>query len=84
MTLTDRVAIVTGASQGIGSAIAVALASAGARVVLAARNGDGLLATGRRIGEAARWCAVKTDVTSEDEATFLVSATPAFAPRAPY
>jgi 3-oxoacyl-[acyl-carrier protein] reductase len=36
--LNDRVALVTGASQGIGEAVARALADAGAGVVLAARN----------------------------------------------
>jgi 3-oxoacyl-[acyl-carrier protein] reductase len=42
--LTDRVALVTGASQGIGEAIARALAEAGAKVVLAARNQEKLAA----------------------------------------
>jgi 3-oxoacyl-[acyl-carrier protein] reductase len=37
-SLKDRVALVTGASQGIGRAIALALSCAGARVVIAARN----------------------------------------------
>ncbi len=37
-SLKDRVALVTGASQGIGRATALALAAAGARVVAAARN----------------------------------------------
>lgn len=37
-SLKERVALVTGASQGIGRAIALALSCAGARVVLAARN----------------------------------------------
>ena len=32
--LTDKVAIVTGASKGIGSGIAIALAAAGARVAV--------------------------------------------------
>ena len=41
-SLKDRVALVTGASQGIGRAIALALSCAGARVVLAARNAEKL------------------------------------------
>jgi 3-oxoacyl-[acyl-carrier protein] reductase len=41
-SLKDRVALVTGASQGIGRATALALSGAGARVVAAARNIDKL------------------------------------------
>ena len=40
MDLTDSVAIVTGASRGVGAATAVALAAAGARVACAARATD--------------------------------------------
>ena len=40
--LTGRVAIVTGASRGIGRSTALALATAGARVVLGARSAGAL------------------------------------------
>jgi 3-oxoacyl-[acyl-carrier protein] reductase len=50
--LDNRTALVTGASQGIGEAIARRLAEQGARVVLAARNEEKLKALAARIGEA--------------------------------
>jgi 3-oxoacyl-[acyl-carrier protein] reductase len=49
-SLKDRVALVTGASQGIGRATALALAKAGARVAVAARNTEKLAAV---VGEIA-------------------------------
>jgi NAD(P)-dependent dehydrogenase (short-subunit alcohol dehydrogenase family) len=61
--LDGRLALVTGASRGIGAATAEALAAAGARVVLAARDRDALEAVASRIedtGGEAR--AVATDV----------------------
>jgi 3-oxoacyl-[acyl-carrier protein] reductase len=48
-SLKDRVALVTGASQGIGRASALALASAGARVIAAARNREKLDALAQEI-----------------------------------
>ncbi len=47
--LTDRVAIVTGAGRGIGAASAVALAEAGADVVLAARTDEQLRAVASQV-----------------------------------
>src|SRR5450755_50944 len=63
-----RVALVTGASQGIGRACALVLAGAGAKVALCARNQEELDQLASEIasngGEAA---ASKIDVASEEE-----------------
>ena len=67
-SLKDKVAMVTGASQGIGRAISVALAGAGARVVVAARNeqklGEVVAEIAAAGGEA---LAVRMDVSSAEE-----------------
>ena len=61
MDLTGRVAVVTGASRGLGKAMALALASAGARVALASRNQEQLNAVAVEArqsgGEAEVFCA---------------------------
>jgi NAD(P)-dependent dehydrogenase (short-subunit alcohol dehydrogenase family) len=63
--LAGRLAVVTGASRGIGAATAEAMAAAGARVVLAARDREALDLVGRRVRDAGgEATAVATDVSS--------------------
>src|SRR6266700_584245 len=50
--LAGRVAVVTGASRGIGAATAEAIAAAGAHVVIAARDREALAGVARRIADA--------------------------------
>src|ERR1700722_10585824 len=52
VNLTDQVAIVTGASQGIGRSIALVLAGAGAKVACVARSRDKLTETAEAIRAA--------------------------------
>jgi NAD(P)-dependent dehydrogenase (short-subunit alcohol dehydrogenase family) len=64
--LNGRVAVVTGASRGIGAATAAAVAAAGAHVVLAARDGQALDAVAGRIKDAGGQATpVPTDVSDE-------------------
>jgi NAD(P)-dependent dehydrogenase (short-subunit alcohol dehydrogenase family) len=66
--LAGRVAVVTGASRGIGRATAVAIAREGAHVVIAARGAAALDATAAAIREAGgRTTAVPTDVGNASE-----------------
>jgi 3-oxoacyl-[acyl-carrier protein] reductase len=73
--LTGRTAIVTGASRGIGRAVALALAEAGALVVAGARgaNADDTAAAIRDRGGAAT--SMSLDVTDPDSVQAVVDAT---------
>jgi len=74
--LDGKVALVTGASSGIGEATALALAGEGAKVALAARRGDRISALAERIekdgGEA---LPVEADVSDHGKCEALVAET---------
>jgi NAD(P)-dependent dehydrogenase (short-subunit alcohol dehydrogenase family) len=74
--LNDKVAIVTGASRGIGKNIALTLGEAGANVVLAATKFDLLKQVAdQMIEKGQRALPIRTDVTKKDEVDRLVQET---------
>lgn len=75
-SLKDKVAIVTGAKRGIGKAIAVTFAEAGADVVVCGRTLTELEEVTSEIRALGRRSlALKTDVTMKNEVTSLVERT---------
>ena len=62
--LHGKSCVVTGASQGIGLAVARRLIDEGARVLLVARSADALATAARQLGEAA--AALALDITRDD------------------
>jgi len=73
MNLSGRVALVTGASQGIGQGCALRLASAGAAVALAARNREKLEGVAAQIAASGGKAAIfQLDVADEEQIKAVV------------
>ncbi len=71
--LNETVALVTGASSGIGEATALALSARGAKVALVARRGDRLREVAGRVGNGA--LVIEADVTDQAQAERAVEQT---------
>lgn len=66
--MTDRTAVVTGASKGLGKAMALALAAEGARIALVSRNLGQLECVAAEIAASGgQACAFQADVAREEE-----------------
>lgn len=72
MRFKDKVALITGASSGLGPVMAKMMAKEGAKLVLAARRVELLEAVAKDIGDAA--IAIPADVTQEDDVAAMVEA----------
>ncbi|HEX7169742.1 MAG TPA: SDR family oxidoreductase [Rubrobacter sp.] len=76
VTLGDKVALITGASQGLGRALALAFAEKGARVVVNARSDESVRPVAGEVeGAGAEVLAVAADVSREAEVERLVRET---------
>jgi 3-oxoacyl-[acyl-carrier protein] reductase/pyridoxal 4-dehydrogenase len=71
MKLDGRVAIVTGAAQGIGKAIADKLRAEGAQIAVVDHNGEGAAAT----ADSLDGLAIEADISSEADAQRMAAAT---------
>jgi short-subunit dehydrogenase len=70
MNFKNKTVVITGASSGIGKALAEEFAALGANVVLGARHADKLREIAESIGERAAWA--ETDVTKESDCKRLI------------
>ncbi len=75
-TFKDHVVIVTGASSGVGRALALELANEGAWLALAARDGERLAGLAQTcVDRGGKALAVPTDVSSEEQCRALIDQT---------
>jgi NADP-dependent 3-hydroxy acid dehydrogenase YdfG len=76
LSLSGRVAAITGASSGIGESTALTLARAGAAVSLAARRSDRINELAKKIeADGGRALAIETDVADEEQANTFIRET---------
>lgn len=75
--IAEKVAIITGSSQGIGKAIATGIAKEGAKVAICARNEDKLKKTAKEIESltGSQVLPVQTDLTNKEDIKSLVETT---------
>ena len=72
-SLAGKVAIITGASSGIGAATAVHFARQGAAVAITGRNADNLAATARQCGGEP--LVIRADLGLEEDCTRIIAET---------
>src|SRR5450755_4120314 len=76
MERNERVVLITGATSGIGRAVALRFAESGARVVAAGRNAEALRDVGAAIKSAGgEPLTVAADVTKEEDVRHLMQRT---------
>src|SRR5512142_3397195 len=75
MRLQGQAVVVTGASMGIGEAIAKLFAEEGAHVVLSSRSLDRIEAARQRIGNLDRTMAIPCDVSDPQQSKLLLERT---------
>jgi NAD(P)-dependent dehydrogenase (short-subunit alcohol dehydrogenase family) len=69
----EKVAVITGASRGIGFAIAKGLADSGAKVMLVSRKAEGLESAAKEIGANASWCVANAGDAEQAEAAIATT-----------